>query len=401
MNLHYEYIVISEKTHQETKGKAFGERRQIYNDFLEKGFTVVAINVDLWQTIQTLSRQKRFNDAQLSLFFEDFSNMLVTGLTISHIFQALKEISIDAGMIEMYTLMLKSLEKGETLVKTFEKAGIFPPIVIMVLAGGEKAGNLSEVMRILAVYFKSVSEMKSRLIQSLSYPIGVVALLLGITVYVSINVIPKLKDILPEQALKGPLTMFMLGVAFVIKDYWFLTILIIGGLAVLVIILYKKHTIEFNRVFFKVPFFGHLIRDQELSVCFLNLYILLKSGIPIDQAMQQTVQGGHNNTSYHLEKCRQRLVFGSNISDAFLEEPYFPRLIAETIRCGEETGKYFEYFERVYSFYNAAFLKRMNIVVGSVQPLSYLFIGSFICIYAWAFMAPIYSNLGNLGAIPK
>ena len=401
MNLYYKYIVISQRTSRTVEGVNFGERRQLYNDFVDNGFAVVSLNVDILESFKIFIRRKRFNDGQLSLFFEDFANMLETGLTINHILHALKEMSIDPGMIDMYSVMLKSLEKGESLVKTFERAGIFPPIVLMALTGGEKAGNLVEVMRVLAVYFKSISEMKGRFLQSISYPIGVVVLLLGTTVYVSANLVPKLTVLLPAQALKGPITMFMLGVSVVVKDFWALTIVLILGVCFLAFWLYKNFTLQFNRWLFKVPLLGNLLRDQEFSLCFLNLYILLKSGITIDHAMRQTVMGGNNHTSYYLERCRQRLILGSNISDAFFDEPYFPRLIAETIKCGEETGKYFEYFERVYRFYNKSFMGRMNMLVGSVQPLTFFFMGSFLCLYAWAFLAPIYSNLGNLGAIPK
>ena len=80
------------------------------------------------------------------------------------------------------------------------------------------------------------------------------------------------------------------------------------------------------------------------------------------------------------------------------QNSFFPKLIVDTVRIGEETGRNDEYFERVYRFYRENFQTRLNILIELVQPALFLFCGLFLFLMIAAFIQPIYANLGNINA---
>ncbi|OGK28589.1 hypothetical protein A3D06_01895 [Candidatus Roizmanbacteria bacterium RIFCSPHIGHO2_02_FULL_40_9] len=93
---------------------------------------------------------------------------IITETTTNIVYQnALKDVKI-------------SIEKGETLGKSLDEAGIFPPIFVQMTAVGEQTGHLDDTLGHLAAYFESESEIAIKSLTTLIEPAILIVLGLGV-----------------------------------------------------------------------------------------------------------------------------------------------------------------------------------------------------------------------------
>jgi len=75
---------------------------------------------------------------------------------------------------------------------------------------------------------------------------------------------------------------------------------------------------------------------------------------------------------------------------------YFPCFTADTLRVGEESGRFEEYFERLYRTFYRSFQSRMEFLSSAIRPALLIVSASFIALIAIGFLQPLYGNLTNI-----
>jgi general secretion pathway protein F len=94
----------------------------------------------------------------------------------------------------------KAVTEGEALATTLRKSGQFPPTMIHMVAVGEKAGQLEQMLERIAAAYESEIEMKLSRFIGLLEPL----MLLGMGVTVAFIVISILQPIMDLSQLNGP-----------------------------------------------------------------------------------------------------------------------------------------------------------------------------------------------------
>jgi len=395
--MYWRYVVLNRLVEEKT-GVLFGSRKEVLLELQGKNFNVISLRPDIFEAVKVFFFSRKFNAKQMSVLFRDFANMLETGLTITHILNTLREQTIDGHLASLYVDMGKRLEQGEALAVCFNATGKFPDLVISVLSAGESSGQLPTTMKTLSEYYQVLGDLKSRVLGACVYPVIIISVLMGSLVYMSLNVIPHLRDILPATALNSWLTLMMLGIACFFQHFWFLVLIFPVVIAAAFLFLKTLLREKIDAFIFKIPYFGCIFRDYELSIVFLSLWVLHKAGVTINIALRNIIDTNTMFAAKQLEICRVQMVAGFSISESIQQNPFFPKLITDTIRIGEETGRVNEYIERIYKSYKETFQSRLNILIEFVQPALLVFCGAFLFLMIVAFIQPIYANLGNITA---
>ena len=395
--MYWRYVVLN-RLDKEKTGVLYGNRKEILLELQSKNFNVISLQPDIFEAVRLYLSSRKFNAKQMSVLFRDFANMLETGLTLTHIFNTLREQTLDAHLASLYVDMGKRLGQGESLAVCFKATGKFPDLVISVLSAGESSGQLPTTMRTLSEYYQVLGDLKARVLGACVYPVIIISLLMASLVYLSLNVIPHLRDVLPASALNSWLTLAMLGLANFLEHFWY--VLLIFPVVVVAVFLFLKtiYREKIDALVFKIPYFGYIFRDYELSIVFLSLWVLHKAGVTINVALRKIIETNTMFAAKQLEVCRVQMVAGLSISESLQHNSFFPKLITDTIRIGEETGRVNEYIERIYKSYKEMFQSRLNILIEIVQPALLVFCGAIFFLIIAAFFQPIYANLGNITA---
>jgi len=327
--------------------------------------------------------------------------MLSAGLTFNHILLTFKESVLDARLVGACSKLSEELVAGKSLAQAMEGTKAFPRLALHAVRAGEKAGHMPLVMGLLADHFQLSGELKGKCLGALIYPACVFGFLLMALIYVSQVVVPQLAPLLPSEAMEAPLTRAMLALSTGVRLGWVPLLGFMLMAAVSLVLFIRSKPRAWDEFLVRVPLLGPIRRDLQISVCFFNLYILLKSGIPLDTALGETASSSDDLTGFQIGNARQYLAAGHTFSAALAETKYFPRLVVETVRLGEEMGRYDDYCERVFKLYYRSFETRVGMLVAAIQPLMLGICALFVMAMALAFLKPIYANLTQIGVIKQ
>ncbi|MEI8012673.1 MAG: type II secretion system F family protein, partial [Candidatus Omnitrophota bacterium] len=276
---------------------------------------------------------------------------------------------------------------------------LFPAIAVNALRSGEHAGSLPQVMMLLADHFDLSERLKSQCLQAFLYPAGVIVLLCVALVYISQVVVPQLQPLLPAAAMDSFLTRSLLAISALIREAWIPVLCAGAGVILLSGGLIRRYPDVGHLVLSRIPVIGQVCRDLDIALCFFDIFVLLRSGISLDAALGEAALSARNMTGKEMVKCRERLSGGYSFSGAMARGGYFPRFVVETIRLGEEMGRYDDYCERVFRWYYRSFEMRINMLAGALQPALLTVCASFVMVMALAFLKPVYANLSQVGML--
>ncbi len=396
----WRYLAVNKAAH-EVAGLETGSRQEVLSHLKERGLIPVVIEFDLIASSREVLTGPAIATDRLSFFFRDFSNMLGAGLDLNHILLTFKDSTQDVVLIRACEKIAEELVAGRSLAQAMEDVGVFPRLAIHAVRAGEKAGHMPKVMDLLADHFQFSGELKGKCRGALIYPACVLGFLLMALMYVSQAVVPQLTPLLPPQAMQDPLTRTMLALSAWLRvaGIPFLGVLVVAGTGAFLLL--RRNPRVRDEFLDRIPFLGALRKDLQISVCFFDLCILLKSGIPLDTALREAASSVDDLTGFQIGRAREYLAGGYTLSAALSETAYFPRLVVETIRLGEEMGRYDDYCERVFRLYYRSFETRMNMLVATLQPLMLGVCALFVMAMALAFLKPIYANLTQIGVLQQ
>jgi type II secretory pathway component PulF len=396
----WRYVAVNDRACEVT-GWDMGPRCDVAARLKSQGLMIVSLDLDGIASLKGALSGGVIPSEKLAFFFRDFANMLSAGLVLNHILLTFKDSSFDARLVGACGKISEDLATGRSLAQAMEGVKVFPRLAVNAIRAGEKAGHMPLVMNLLADHFQLSGELKGKCLGALVYPACVLLFLLTALIYVSQVVVPQLAPLLPPEALQEPLTRWMLALSQWVRTGWlpFLAIILMGAVALILFIRRKPRI--WDELLMRVPLLGPVRKDLQISVCFFDLFILLKSGIPLDTALGEVASSMDDLTGFKVDEARQYLSAGHTFSAALAQTGYFPRLVVETVRLGEEMGCYDDYCERVFKLYYRSFETRVRILVATLQPLLLGVCALFVMAMALAFLKPIYANLTQIGVIKQ
>lgn len=106
--------------------------------------------------------------------------LIQSGVSILDSLDIVVESTNNVVYQESFKRIRQKVEKGETLGKSLESEGIYPPILVQMTAVGEQTGHLDDTLKHLSDYFESESEMATKTLTTLIEP--TILVVLGVAV---------------------------------------------------------------------------------------------------------------------------------------------------------------------------------------------------------------------------
>ena len=157
----------------------------------------------------------------------------------------------------------------------------------------------------------------------------------------------------------------------------------------------KKPTFKrtIHSILLKLPIAGIIIKKINLASFTLTLCSLLRSTIPIIQAVDisSDVLG---NVLYKekLKEASESLKKGVNLSDVLRKDPnIFPPMVTEMIMVGEQTGNIEKMLGELSEYYNGEVSETMNNFTSIIEPVIILLLGIAVAGVAMAVIMPMYA----------
>ena len=345
-------------------------------------------------------RPGRVKLKELSVFCRQFATMVNSGLPILRALAILSEQTVSKELAKVLTLVRMDVEQGSSLSGALQKhPKAFNDLFVAMVRAGETGGVLDDVLIELADTIETEVELRRKIKSAMTYPVVVVILVMGIMAAMLLFIVPQFETIYASLNSKLPLpTRILLGASQALRKYWWL---VIGGSVAghWAFGRYKKTPSGRYRVDvfkLKVPVFGPLFHKVALARFSSTFGMLLKSGVPILQAMDIVKDTVNNKViAKAVDDVKGSIREGESIAKPLARHAVFPPMVVQMLAVGEETGAVDTMLEKVAKFYNAEVEATVDALTSLIEPLLIAVIGGAVGAAVVALYMPMF-NIINL-----
>jgi type IV pilus assembly protein PilC len=334
----------------------------------------------------------------------DFTNEIATltesGLTLLAALKQLEKQSKNAALKGVLVHLTADLKGGKPFFQALSAyPQIFSETYCSIMEANEKAGTLDTGLRQIARQLKQQITTKSQVQRSLTQPLIIVGLAIGVVILLSLVVMPPLVDVFRQFGTQLPwTTRLLIGFADIIKNYkWGILI----GLAVLVaaIIFFMKRSDTkpfIDRLMLKIPLIGQVMLWNITAQFSRTLGNLLGAGILLPDSINIMLHG-ISNIGYRdsVSLVRKQVIQGQSLSAAMGQDRNFLPLLVEMVGVGEASGNLEEALGTVADYYEVRVEKRIARLTSLLEPLLLIAVGLVVGFVAVSMISTIYGLIGN------
>ena len=259
-----------------------------------------------------------------------------------------------------------------------EHPDVFSKLYINMVRAGEAGGMVGEALSRLEIFLEKSVTLKSNIQSAMIYPailfmVGASAVVILITF-----VVPQFAKLFEDMGAALPLpTQILMGASSLIINFWpaLFIALLAGTGAFKFYTKTSKGRVWWDGLLLKLPLVGPLIRKIEVSRFSLTMATLLKSGVPVLQAMGIVQSILINRViSDAIANLRQALKRGKGLSGPLQEAGIFPPMAVQMITVGEASGSLDDMLTRVSHTYDKEVEQAIKQLISMIEPFMILFI---------------------------
>jgi type II secretory pathway component PulF len=335
----------------------------------------------------------RASGYHVTLFLRELSTLLSVGVPLLEALDTLAQQH--TGAFRTSLVMLRDrVAGGSSLAGAMhEQPRLFDELCISITEVGEDAGTLDASLETLADFRGRSEQLRGRLINAFIYPILVLTVAIGATLFLMTFVVPRILQPLIEQGQPLPLpTRIVKSVSDFVTSWWWLLCgaVILVACVFAVTIQSSKGKFIWHRTLLRLPLLGDLILKQSIVRLSVVLGTLLKSGIPFVRAIQISQRTTSNTVVRDaLSRCEQAVVAGADIAGALRETNVFPPMVVQVFSVGQQSGKLEPMLERLATTYDAEVSRSAQRLVSILEPLLIVGLSLLVLFIVLATVLPI------------
>lgn len=373
-----------------------------------EGFLVTSINPVKENQIGGFSGIKfldKFSNVPLKekmVFARNLSVMISSGLTVS---RAVNNLALQVEH-KVFKKILRDIfdemQSGKTLSEGLGKyPDVFGDLFINMVKVGEVAGNLDEVLKIVAVQLEKENDLKGKVKGAMIYPAVILSVMIIIGILMLTVVLPKMMGVFKDMNVQlPPMTQFIINLSDLMRNNG---LVVLAGFIVFVLFLkffLKQEAGKKALGYFTlhVPIFSPIVK-QVNSARFARIFSsLLRSGVGSVEALRIIA---NTLSNYHYRKAllggMEDVQKGIPLSVILANhQDIFPMLVSQIVQVGEETGKTETVLLQLAEFYENEVDQVTKNMSSIIEPLLMVVIGSAVGFFAVAMLQPMYSLMDTV-----
>lgn len=200
-----------------------------------------------------------------------------------------------------------------------------------------------------------MESIKSKVKKAMIYPIAVLLVAVGVTMFLLIYVIPTFEEVFANFGAQLPaFTQMVLNLSKIVQDWWWL---VIGGTVAVVVAIIQARKRSTNvrraidRILLKTPLFGQLAKLSATSRFARTLSTMFNSGVPLVEALD-SVAGATGNIVYEEAtlEMRESVSIGQQLNFAMRQSNIFEYMVIQMVAIGEEAGSLGDMLQKVAEY---------------------------------------------------
>jgi type IV pilus assembly protein PilC len=392
----YEYKV-RDRAGNLVSGQLIGDSEGLVMTKLrEMGMTPIEVkkaNAGLKMEINLRPGRVKLKD--LAVFSRQFATMVNSGLPILRALSILSDQTQNKELQKVLVQVRLDVEQGASLSGAMERhPKAFSDLYVAMVKAGETGGVLDNVLLRLADNIEKEVELRRKVKSAMTYPVVVVLLVMLILSAMLLFVVPQFKSIYAQLGGDLPLpTRILLSVSNAVRTYWYMFALFMFGM-IFAFRRYKRTDrgrAQMDAVKLRIPVFGGLFHKTALSRFSSTLGMLLRSGVPILQALDIVADTVNNRViSRAVGDVQEAVRGGESMAKPLSRHKVFPPMVVQMLAVGEETGGVDTMLDKVAEFYNSEVSASVDALTSLIEPLMIAIIGGAVGAAVIALYMPMF-----------
>lgn len=366
----------------------------------EFGFTPVSISVVESTGISLrieafLKSFQHIKTEDLIVFTRQLSSILEAGVPLVEGLDAVHEQVRDKKFREVVFEVRREIEGGSTFSDALERhKDVFSALIINMVRAGEKAGILDDVLNRISNLLEKEVETRDKITSATRYPLIVVATLGVAFVILTTWVIPRFVSFFGAFGADLPLpTKILVWFNDFVTTYWYwvLGIIFVGVYSFKRFLDTEKGRYSWDRFVLSSPVFGPLLAKINLARFARMLAAMLRSGIPILEALTITSATVANKViSRVILDVRDEVSQGKSLTEPMQGSQIFPPIAVAMVAIGEKAGSLEAMLNKVADYFDREADYTIKNLTPMLEPILIFGLGMIMLVFALGIFMPMW-----------
>ena len=336
----------------------------------------------------------------LAVFSRQFATMINSGLSLLRSLTILGEQTSNRRLGEVILQVRAEVEKGTSLSAALARhPKVFNRLYVSMVRAGEIGGFLDQVLVKVAETFEKEVELRGKIRSAMTYPVVVSIMVVGIVAAMLIFIVPTFADLYESLGGTLPLpTRMLMGASNILRRFFLVVLLAV----VVLVFLFRRWKAtdqgryQVDRFKLKVKVFGPLFHKTALSRFSRTLSTLIRSGVPILQALEIVGETVNNMViSRAVRDVQDAVREGESLATPLAKHATFPAMVVQMMAVGEETGALDTMLSKVADFYDQEVEAAVASLTSMIEPILIAVMGAAVGGMVIALYMPLF-NIINL-----
>ncbi|MCX7544678.1 type II secretion system F family protein [Marinicella gelatinilytica] len=342
------------------------------------------------------SSGKSIKAQDIALFSRQLATMMESGVPMVQAFEIIEGGQSNPRMAKLVGEVKTEIQSGSSLSESLGKHPVyFDELYCNLVAAGEKAGVLDELLDTIATYKERTEEIKGKIKKAMFYPAAVLFVAIGVTILLLVKVVPQFQDMFTSFGADLPgLTLMVVNASHYMQANWWKFLLVVGGV-IFGFIYFKKRSLKFahalDRLALKIPIVGGILYDAAVARFSRTLSTTFAAGVPLVEGLQ-TVSGAVGNVVFRdaVLEIKEDVSTGHQLQLAMSQTNVFPHMVIQMASIGEESGNLDAMLAKVADYYEQEVSNAVDALSSLLEPIIMVLVGGLVGVMVVAMYLPIF-----------
>lgn len=338
-------------------------------------------------------------------FSENLALLLKSAVPIGQALDSLVKTTKNTAMKKTLANMQADIEAGYSLANALERSNVVSNQTLALVRLGEQSGRLIENLQLAAQQEEKRHAFRSKVRSALIYPSFVISLTVIVGLGVSWFLLPRLSETFTQLNVSLPLiSQIMIQFGKFLQAYGYIAVpAFILGCALLGYILFGFKATKGigQRILFKTPGIGRLMKEVEIAQFGYLLGTLLDAGLPITEAIRLLARASNATRYQHFYDYLAKALgdgysFRESLEKYKKSSKLLPPAVQQMVIAGERSGSLSEVLSTVGRTYEQKADTTTENLEAIIEPILLIIVWIGVMLVAVAIIVPTYSLVGGL-----
>lgn len=338
---------------------------------------------------------------ELGTFTKQLSIMISAGVPLLQSLEILHRSEKNAALKLAIKKIAVDVGEGKTIAEAMQAQKPFSKLYCNLVRAGEAGGILDQILKKLAIHMEKQEKTKRQIRSAMMYPSVVVGVGAVVIWAMMVFVVPQFTSMLQESGQEVPwVTQLVIDTSNFMGSYTPIMVpaAIVGLVFFLSYIKTPTGKIMWDNFSMRLPLFGKIIIKGNLSSFSNTLATLLGAGVALIDALDICIETLDSTViAKDILEVKKKVIEGKTLTEPLGKIEYFPELVTQMIRVGEQTGQIDQMLARVAEVFEEEVDELIGNMTKLIEPLIIVVLGGIIATILVAMYLPMFMSAGGAG----